>query len=98
MADLILTEEERNTLTFLEWDDATLGKAVKKIAMLFPDKDGARETLPAVAAGVFLISRAVDAGADKLVLKLTGAHNEKPLGDWEITLKQLSPPPEPAEV
>lgn len=97
MAELIITEEERRTLTFLEWDDAALGKAVKKLAMIFPDNDGGRESLPSVAAGVFLISRAIDAGADRLVLKLDGATNPEPLGDWEITIKQLAPPPAPEE-
>lgn len=93
MAELIITEEERSTLTFLEWDDAALGKAVKSMACIFADTEGGRKTLPAVAAGVFLISRAIDAGADTLILKLEGAYNEKPLGDWEITLKQLTLPP-----
>lgn len=93
MAKLTITEEERRTLTFLEWDDAALGKAVKSLACVIADKDGGRETLPAVAAGVLLVSRAIDAGADKLVLELGGATNPKPLGDWEITIKQLAPPP-----
>ncbi len=93
MAELTITEEERRTLTFLEWDDASLGKAVKSMACIIADKDGGRETLPVVAAGVLIISRAIDAGADKLVLELGGASNPKPLGDWEITVKQLAPPP-----
>jgi len=93
MAKLILTKEERSTLTFLEWDDAAIGKAVKKLAMMFPDKDGGRESLPATAAGVVLISRAIDAGADTFTLKLEGASDTKPLGDWLITIKQLAPPP-----
>lgn len=93
MAELIITEEERSTLTFLEWDDAALGKAVKSMACIIADKDGGRETMPVVAAGVLIISRAIEAGADTLVLKLEGASNPEPLGDWEITIKQLAPPP-----
>ena len=92
MAELMITEEERSTLTFLEWDDAALGKAVKSMACIIADKDGGRETLPIVAAGVFMISRAIETGADKLVLELGGASNPEPLGDWEITIKQLAPP------
>lgn len=98
MAELTITEEERRTLTFLEWDDAALGRAVKSMACIIADKDGGRETLPIVAAGVLIISGAIDAGADKLVLELGGATNPKPLGDWEITIKQLAPPPATAEV
>lgn len=98
MAKLTITEEERRTLTFLEWDDAALGKAVKSMACIIADTDGGRESLPVVAAGVFLISRAIDSGADKLVLEIGGATNPKPLGDWEITIKQLAPPPAVVEV
>lgn len=98
MAELTITEEERRTLTFLEWDDAALGKAVKSMACIIADTDGGRKTLPVVAAGVFLISRAIDSGADMLVLKLEGACGEEPLGDWEIALKQLAPPPAAVEV
>lgn len=98
MAKLTITEEERRTLTFLEWDDAALGKAVKSMACIIADKDGGRESLPVVAAGVFLISQAIDSGADKLVLEIGGATNPKPLGDWEITIKQLAPPPAVVEV
>lgn len=89
MAELIITEEERRTLTFLEWDDAALGKAVKKIAIMIADKDGGRDTLPVTAAGVFLISRAVALNTDGLTLVIEGATNPEPLGDWKIVITRM---------
>lgn len=41
MAELTLTEEERRSPTFLEWDNESLGLAVRKIAVMLNDGHGA---------------------------------------------------------
>lgn len=88
MAELILTEAERFSLNFLEWDDAALGKAVKQVAIICNDTEG-KHALKVTGAGVFLISEAVRNGAAELTLNIQGAVNgHQELGDWKITIEK----------
>ena len=88
MAELILTEAEKRTINFLDWDDATLGKAVKKAAMIIGDTEG-RDALTVTAAAVFLVAEAVRSGSTKTTIELKGAwQGDVALGDWVITLEE----------
>jgi len=88
MAELILTEEEKRQLTYLEWDDAALGKACKKIAIILSDENGKR-SIKHMGAAVFLISEAVRANSYTTTIEIDGATNPEPLGDWKITLQRI---------
>lgn len=90
MAELITTEEEKASTNFLNWDDASLGRAVK--AGMFQLKDNAESgnKLIATSAAMVLISLAHSSNADSLTLKLEGVtHKDKPDGDWKLSLKKL---------
>lgn len=89
MAKLILTEEERRSPTFLEWDDVALGRAVKAVASICNDDHG-KHALKATGAGVFLVAEAVRSGATELTLSLKGANDgSRDLGDWKITIESV---------
>jgi hypothetical protein len=88
MAKLILTDEERVTQTFLEWDEVTLGKAVKAVASICADNHGA-SGLKATGAAIFLISEAIKANSHCMTVDLTGATDgESDLGNWKVTIER----------
>lgn len=88
MAELILTEEERVSKTFLEWDEVSLGRAVKCVADICDDDHG-QHSLKATGAAVFLIQEAIRSGATELTVNLTGATDGKTdLGNWKITIEK----------
>jgi len=85
---LILTDEEKHSLTFLEWDEISLGKAVKQIAYICNDQHG-KDALKATGAAVFLISEAIRSGATEFIVDLKGATDGKrDLGNWKITIEK----------
>jgi len=89
MAKLILTEEERRSPTFLEWDDVSLGRAAKAIASICDDDHG-KHALKATGAAVFLVSEAIRSGATELTVNLEGATDGKrDLGNWKITIEAV---------
>lgn len=90
MAELILTPEEKEK-SFLDWDDESLGRAVKYVAAMLDDrKDGGR-SLAATAAGYFLISRSVEANSVSSTLLIQGLKDrEKSLGDWKIIMQKVA--------
>lgn len=90
MAELIITEEEKHSKIFLDWDDSSLGKATKKIACILGDKDG-KHGINYTAACVFLISESIKANSYNTVINLEGCFDgEEQLGDWKITLGRLN--------
>ena len=89
MAQLILTEEERCTKTFLEWDDATLGKAVKRTADIIHGEAGGR-ALRLTGAAIFIIEEMLKNHADSVTLELTGVTaGAKELGNWGVSIERI---------
>jgi len=90
MAKLELTEEERKTLTFLEWDSQSIGEGVKKLALNFQDKHGG-STMNLTSAAIAIIYECVKAGSDCTTIDLQGAfRGDCQLGDWKVTLEKVN--------
>lgn len=88
MAKLILTDEEKKSASFLDWDDDALGKAVKNIALIFNDDRG-EDTLKHLGAVSFMIARCIDLNAEQGKVKVEGLTQDgEPLGDWEIEVRK----------
>jgi len=85
MAKFILTDEEKQAKSLLDWSDNALGKAVRFcITTLMRDADENKSVF-AIACGQVLCALASEANATELNLKLEGVSNDgKQLGDWEI--------------
>lgn len=104
MAKLVLTEEEKEERSYLNWDDETLGKAVKKKAIEFEDYYGEQAT-EREAALVSLISKVIEEHQNDLVMMEVGGirKNGEDLGKWRITFEKVDsdlpggPPMEPPE-
>lgn len=87
MAELILTEKEKRSETFLEWDEVSLGRAVKAVAEICSDEHG-KHALKATGAAVFLVAEAIRSGATELNVNLEGATDgNRDLGNWKITIQ-----------
>jgi len=91
MAELNLTEEEKEKRSYLNWDDETLGKYVKKKAIEHEDYYG-QETSEREAAVVTLLSDAKDASGDMVMMEVEGLTiNGEDLGRWRITFEKVNP-------
>lgn len=90
MAELILTENEQQSANYLEWDDAALGKAVKKLALGIVDHKGDK-ALAYTACATMLACMAADKNAETTVVELLGVTDGgKGVGDWKLTINRLA--------
>jgi len=88
MAELILTEQEKKDSSFLDWSDESLGKAVKKLALLIKDEKG-KDASYGVACATFLACQASDMNADTAEFSLEGVTDSgEERGDWIITVQK----------
>ena len=87
MAELILTEKEKNANNLSFWSDEALGKAVR-YCMTTLDEN---ESVFAVSCGQILCAIAAKSNATVLKLKLESVtHYDKLLGDWHILVKKIA--------
>lgn len=90
MAELLLTDAEKAAASWLELDDAALGKVVKKMALTLKLRQDESLQLGWNAAALLLCSLAHEAKADKLTHELTGCSTDnKPFGDWRVTVERV---------
>ncbi len=92
MAQLILTEEEKAAPTYLDWDDASVGMAVRKLALLYGDEYG-KESMFAQMAAQILVSFAHQVNATTTEVTLEGCTTKGvQTGDWKVTIERTNPP------
>ncbi len=90
MAELIITDEERATYTYLEWDDAAIGRGVKKLAMTVQDAKGDK-AIEWYAATLCLIAMAHETNAESSEYTINGVtmdNGETQIGDWKVTIQR----------
>lgn len=90
MAKLILTQKEKDTISWLDLDDDALGKATKAMALRIVKK--ADSDFPqAAAAAIILCSILKERETDEMVFKMKGlASKTVPLGDYNITVEKTT--------
>ena len=96
MAELILTEEEKAAVSWLDLSDDALGKLCRKICLVMPncrknakDPEDMKPTWVA-SAGMLLCGAADDANATTLKLDFEGlTHGDKERGNWRVTIEKL---------
>lgn len=96
MAKLTTTPEERAANSYLEWDDAALGRFTKlcalKLDALKDDAEGLRK-VTASSCAMMLVADAFLANATTFTLDLEGhTHAEIPTGNWRIIVKRIKAP------
>lgn len=91
MAELILTEEEEEKNSYLNWDDETLGKFVKKRAIELEDYYGENVT-KRQAAVVVLLSDIIKTETNMAVMEVEDVTRKgESLGQWRITFEKIDP-------
>lgn len=91
MAELNLTEEEKEEKSYLNWDNETLGKFVKNKAIELEDYYGKNVTRKE-AAVVTLLAEVVESDTDMAVMEVEGVTREgDDLGHWRITFEKVDP-------
>ena len=89
MAELILTEKEKADHSYLDWDNAALGKLVKAMAVKASDEYGA-DTGMAVTGGLLLASMARDVNSEYTTFALEGTTDKGDLtGGYRITIERI---------
>ena len=86
------TEAEKAAESYLDWDDAELGKFTKYVALklreLQKDDEGVKR-VSAAACSMMLVGCCVDTNAAELSLNFGGfTHKDKPVGDWTLVVKK----------
>lgn len=92
MAEFEPTEAEKEANSYLDWDDAELGKFTKYVALKFDAMKNDAEGLKKVTASscaMLLMGACVDSNADELTLNMGGfSHKGIPEGDWTLIVKR----------
>lgn len=89
MAELILTEAEKESGTYLDWDDNALGKLVRHLSGLMHDEYGRGAAWTSMAAHV-LIDFARQANATHSTFELNGATvRGRPIGNWRVEIRKI---------
>jgi hypothetical protein len=94
MAEIILTEQEKAALSWLDLSDDALGKLCRKACLILMEKTADnpddRKTVWASSAGMFLCGLVDDANADTGTFLFEGLTNgEKERGNWKVTIEKL---------
>ena len=88
MAELILTEAEKNSGSYLDWDDASLGMAVKALALKICDERG-EESLSMTACATMLAC-SVPEDAAGLSFRLDDVtEGDKSFGNFDILVTRI---------
>lgn len=91
MAELQLTEEEKEGRSYLNWDDESLGKFVKKKAIELEDYYG-ENVSEREAAVISLLSGITGSGSDMTMMEIEGVTVDgENLGNWRITFEKVDP-------
>lgn len=91
MADLVLTEEEKEGRSYLNWDDESLGKLVKKKAIEIEDYHG-EDTAKKQGAIISLLSEVRKSESDMVMIEVEGLTiNDEDMEDWRITFEKVDP-------
>jgi hypothetical protein len=90
--EIILTDKEKAAKSWLELDDASLGKAVKSsaFAMQFYSED--KKIIAFYAAAGVLVNIAVNCNADFMNVGINEfTLKDVPLGDWQVVVRKRIP-------
>jgi len=87
MAELTLTDEERESASYLDWDDESLGKLLRRGLAMCRSVQEERNAVLGHSAALYLIAHCVEAGAaygkwDEQGVTQSG----KPIGSWLVTV------------
>ena len=91
MAELLLTEKERNTKLWSDLDDEALGKVTKSYIYKIKNTIEQEKRIFTMATAMALCVIASEANADTMKISVDGiTNNGKSIGNWKVTAKRFS--------
>jgi hypothetical protein len=92
MAELILSDDEKAAATWLELDDATVGKLVKKTALDLKEHAGEQGRVWWFSAAMLLVGMAEDSNAHDFSQEVRGfTRDGVSCGDWKVSVTRIKP-------
>ena len=90
MAKLILTKEEKESESFLDFSDESLGKVTKNVAYSIRDKFGSK-AIALTSTWAFCCAEMQRMNAGELTITAIGLQKKdgEQLGDWEMRIKKI---------
>jgi hypothetical protein len=86
MAKLTLTEKEKASASYLSWNDAALGRAVKKMALDIEDHHG-DQAIALSSCACMLACSSAERGIARTEINLEGlTEQDEEYGDWTIII------------
>jgi len=91
MAELVLTDEEKASSSIFEWDDASIGRAIKlMVPTIFKKETKDYQSGGFMAAAVVLLALAHESNAEVTTFTIDGVtYGNKSIGDYEIRIRRL---------
>lgn len=98
MAELILTQEEKDTIEFLDFGDADLGRFVKYNALKIKkhlNLSSSEAALKAVTLALVMLEWPLESNASEMELETVDCtYKGRHLGDWKISFVKTKEPEE----
>ena len=89
MAELILTQEEKDAINYLDIDDVALAKVVRKVALDIQDHYGMDAMYMTIATKI-LMATCIKTNADQLNSTMYGVTDgSDSKSDWSVVIKKL---------
>lgn len=89
MAEIVLSEAEKQSPTYLAWSDEAIGKAARVLALKIGDEYG-QEAIYTTIFAAGLAGQASRSNCEELTLEVFGlTEKDRCLGDWKITIERL---------
>ena len=91
MADLILTEEEKNSPLWSDLDDESLGKLVKAQILNISTASRQAKRITIISTVTMLACMVAETNADNASFEVENVRNKtNDFGNWKITVKRRS--------
>jgi len=88
--ELVLTEKEKETATWGELEDESLGKVIKAMMCTIRQGSEEQEKLYLLSAAMLLCSATAKINADTATFTVEGLKNKgDDFGNWKVTIKRI---------
>ena len=90
MAELILTDEEKEVESFLDWSNESLGKMVRTVAQKIKNGEISTKPVNVTAAMYVIIMTATYINADSVEQTIENvSYKDYEMGDWKVTVERI---------
>lgn len=94
MAELNVTEDERKASSYLEWDEGSLGRLVKRIATMIEERNNGKRAVAISAAATLLCCETAEINTASIQMQFPdlATRQGRPIGSFVITVERTKTP------